>query len=87
MLFLCVCCVSRKRGKLRTALNYCRKALGIESKVTEKVKSADTHLNLCAILSELGRHEKALVHARIALKQLLLELFGDFDQLQRSDFT
>ena len=32
----------RKRGKLRTALNYARKALGIEAKISESVKSADT---------------------------------------------
>jgi tetratricopeptide (TPR) repeat protein len=110
-------CYYRKRGKLRTALNYCRKALGIEAKMNENVKSADTvsgrylasrfsfavrcrellgltcvvnlpaiffcaqHLNMCTILSELKRHEKAIVHARIALKLLLLELFGNFDQL------
>ena len=36
---------------------------------------------MCTILSELKRHEKAIVHARIALKLLLLELFGNFDQL------
>lgn len=74
-------CYYRKRGKLRTALNYCRQALGIEAKLTESVKSADTHLNMCTILSELKRHEKAIVHARIALKLLLLELFGEFNEL------
>jgi len=78
-------CYYRKRGKLRTALNYCRKALGIEAKMQENVKSADTHLNMCTILSELKRHEKAIVHARIALKLLLLELFGNFDQLQKQE--
>lgn len=95
-------CYYRKRGKLRTALNYARKALGIEAKLAESnaaaaaagadaagsvvaIKSADTHLNMCTILSELKRHEKAIVHARIALKLLLLELFGDFDQLQKQE--
>lgn len=38
---------------------------------------------MCTILLELKRHEKTIVHARIALKLLLMELFGDFDQLQQ----
>ena len=37
---------------------------------------ADTHLNVCTILSELKRYNDALSHARTALKFLLLELFG-----------
>ena len=28
---------------------------------------AQTHLNLCATLSQLGRHERALYHAQAAL--------------------
>jgi hypothetical protein len=80
---LSACSYYRKRGKLRTALNYCRKALGIESRLAENVKSADTHLNMCTILSELKRHEKAIVHARIALKLLLLELFGNMQTEQQ----
>lgn len=76
-------CYYRKRGKLRTALEYCRRALGIEAKLQQKVKSADTHLNMCTILSELKRHDKAITHANIALKLLLLELFGEFDQQQQ----
>jgi hypothetical protein len=31
----------RKRGKLRTALNYCRQALGIEAKMQENVRVSD----------------------------------------------
>lgn len=76
-------CYYRKRGKLRTALNFARKALGIEAKLSENVKSADTHLNMCTILSELKRHEKAIVHARIALKLLLMELFGNLDSIKK----
>lgn len=72
-------CYYRKKLKLRTALNYCNKALQIEAKLSNSVKSADTHLNICTILSELKRHDKAAIHAKIALKLLLIELFGDFD--------
>jgi hypothetical protein len=39
---------------------------------------------MCTILSELKRHEKAIVHARIALKLLLMELFGEFNEIQQS---
>jgi tetratricopeptide (TPR) repeat protein len=91
-------CYYRKRGKLRTALSYIRKALTLEASMSHSAKSyflprfvltpslssycpisisrADTHLNMCTILSEVGRHDKALQHARTALKLLLLELFG-----------
>lgn len=64
-------------------MNFARKALGIEAKLNENVRSADTHLNMCTILSELKRHEKAIVHARIALKLLLMELFGDFNNIKK----
>lgn len=69
-------CYFRKRGKHRTALSYVRKALKIESKLSQTARSADTHLNMCTVLSELQRHSQAIVHARTALKLLLLELFG-----------
>jgi len=50
-----------------------------------------THLNLCAILSQMGRHKHALEHARSALELLLAdrenqvvaapkELAGDEDE-------
>ena len=71
-------CYHRKRGKLRTALGFVRKALDLEGALkTPSAKSADTHLNMCTILSETGRHDQAIQHARTALKLLLLELFGD----------
>jgi tetratricopeptide (TPR) repeat protein len=31
---------------------------------------------MCTILSELGKHQEALGHARTALKMLLMEMFG-----------
>lgn len=40
-------------------------------------KIADTHLNVCTILSELKRYHEAMIHAKIALKLLLLELFDE----------
>lgn len=69
-------CYYRKRGKLRTALASVRKALAIEADLEEGVRPADTHLNMCTILSELTRHDQAVHHARTALKLLLMEMFG-----------
>lgn len=37
---------------------------------------ADTHLNTCAVLSQVGRHQGALEHAQSALILLQEELFG-----------
>lgn len=68
-------CYYRKRGKLRTAQGYLDKALAIEGRLQDSVKVADTHLNMCTVLSELGEHKKALQHARTALKLLNAELF------------
>merc|ERR1719271_1508123 len=59
-------CYYRRAGKLRTALTYLERALAIEEKVNG-ADMAQTHLNLCATLSQLGRHEKALYHAQAAL--------------------
>lgn len=37
---------------------------------------ADTHLNTCAVLSQIGRHQGALEHAQSALILLQEEIFG-----------
>ena len=45
-------CYYRRRNKLRTALNYLLSALSIELRLDEsEVSLADTHINLCAVLS------------------------------------
>merc|ERR1719269_23839 len=59
-------CYYRRAGKLRTALTYLERALALEQKVNG-ADMAQTHLNLCATLSQLGRHERALYHAQAAL--------------------
>jgi len=51
-------CFYRRTGKIRTALNYMLSALNIELKSDNFNSIADTHLNLCAVLSELDRHGK-----------------------------
>ena len=71
-------CLFRKTNKLRNALQYLEAALNLEYKtltteegsVSENLiisNPCEIHLNLCAILSQLGQHEKALSHAMKAL--------------------
>ena len=62
-------------GKMRTALNFLQKALTIESRLQRPETQADTHLNICAVLSQLNKHELALNHAMsavILLQEMML---------------
>ena len=63
-------CFYKRRGKLHAALQYLAKALKIELTSEEVDNPAGTHLNLCATLSQLGRHGPALEHAQCALELL-----------------
>merc|ERR1719454_1547107 len=61
-------CYYKKVGKLHAALSYLRQALKVEvSLQTDEVTVAGTHLNICAILSKLEKHDKAVQHAVCAL--------------------
>ena len=51
-------------------------ALKIESKLSNVQNLADTHINACAVLSQLGRHQTALEHAQNALIELQSELLS-----------
>eukprot|EP00929_Paragymnodinium_shiwhaense_P053953 TRINITY_DN27048_c0_g1_i1.p1 TRINITY_DN27048_c0_g1~~TRINITY_DN27048_c0_g1_i1.p1 ORF type:complete len:359 (+),score=69.50 TRINITY_DN27048_c0_g1_i1:86-1162(+) len=59
-------CYYRRTGKLRTAVSFLERALAIEEH-TRNADAAQTHLNLCATLSQLNRHADALYHAQSAL--------------------
>jgi tetratricopeptide (TPR) repeat protein len=50
-------CYYRKTGKLRTALQCLQDALSLEWRSQKEDTLADTYLNLCAVLSQLGRHK------------------------------
>jgi tetratricopeptide (TPR) repeat protein len=69
-------CYYRRQGKLHSALQYLQKALKIESKLSNVQNAADTHINACAVLSQLGRHQSALEHAQNALILLQEELLS-----------
>jgi len=59
-------CYYRRTGKLRTAATLLERALEIEE-YAEPNAAAQTHLNLCATLSQLQRHADALYHAQSAM--------------------
>mmetsp|Transcript_82421 Transcript_82421/g.181288 ORF Transcript_82421/g.181288 Transcript_82421/m.181288 type:complete len:317 (+) Transcript_82421:179-1129(+) len=59
-------CYYRRTGKLRTAVTYLERALAIEEHV-DSADAAQTHLNLCATLSQLQRRPEAIMHAQSAL--------------------
>ena len=69
-------CYYRRQGKLHAALQYLQKALKIESKLQNVQNPADTHINACAVLSQLGKHQTALEHAQNALILLQEELLS-----------
>lgn len=46
------------------------KALDIEMVKKDASSLSGTHLNICAILNQLGKHEKALKHAEVAIRLL-----------------
>jgi hypothetical protein len=71
-------CLFRKTNKLRNALSYLEMALETEytclnaqdEPVSETLiisNPSEIHLNICAILSQLNKHEMALHHAMKAL--------------------
>ena len=71
-------CIFRRTKKLRSALSYLEKALEIEynylhfseetvEECLQVLNPTDIHLNICAILSQMGKHELALQHAMKAL--------------------
>ncbi|KAL4171923.1 hypothetical protein KRP22_007099 [Phytophthora ramorum] len=67
-------CYYRRQGNLHKALTYLTEALKIEARLDNLPNKADTHLNMCAVLSQLGKHQSALGQAQSALIFLHEEL-------------
>ncbi|TMW55557.1 hypothetical protein Poli38472_010439 [Pythium oligandrum] len=80
-------CYYRRQGNLHKALTYLTEALKIESRLDNIPNKADTHLNMCAVLSQLGKHQSALQHAQSALILLHeeLQLGGPNNQNTQND--
>jgi tetratricopeptide (TPR) repeat protein len=67
-------CYYRKANKPQVALKYLKSALLLEHDIP------NTHLNLCAVYSQINKHEQALTHAMqsvIILQENLLSVFDD----------
>lgn len=72
-------CLFRKTNQLRNALSYLEMGLELEYRLINQATQAtvsdclivsnpaEIHLNICAILSQLSKHELALHHAMKAL--------------------
>ncbi|EAS01164.2 tetratricopeptide repeat protein (macronuclear) [Tetrahymena thermophila SB210] len=61
-------CYFQKDEKPQVALKYLQKALEIETISQNDFSTlSGTHLNICAILSSLGKHQDAIKHAKAAL--------------------
>ncbi|CAK88492.1 unnamed protein product (macronuclear) [Paramecium tetraurelia] len=67
-------CYYRKMGKTRTALQYLQQALAIELQQKQSTSLPDIYLNLCAVLSQLERHDEAIQHIYLSIIMLQHEL-------------
>ena len=65
-------CLFKRQNDLSTALGYAERALLLERQDPSAPNPASTHLNLCAILSEMGRHTSAHEQALYALRCVVL---------------
>lgn len=89
MTFNNMACYYRRIGKMRSALNFLQRALTIEARLQRPEVQADTHLNICAVLSQLNKHELALNHAMsavILLQEMMLAKKLDPEQYPYDDY-
>merc|ERR1719191_1761609 len=81
-------CYYKKVGKLHAALSYLRKALKVEVALsTDDVTVAGTHLNICAILSKLEKHDKAAQHALCALELISRKVAVGGTSVTQEDYS
>lgn len=69
-------CHLKRCKKPHAAVQYLHKALELEAERPGCCDAADSHINLCVTLSDLGRHEEAINHCQAALVLLQDELFN-----------
>ena len=64
-------------------MKYLKKSLEIEIYAShDKVSIAGTHLNICAILSYLGKHKQAIKHAKVAIDLLEISRVS-FEEIEK----
>ena len=85
-------CIYKRIGKLRSAQKYLEQAISTEMKSASSDTTADTYLNLCAVLSQLGKHESALENITMAIfllqdqmVQLKLNAFAEQQSNENQD--
>jgi hypothetical protein len=66
-------------------LIYLEKALELEQDMDDPMFKADTHINTCAVLSSLGRHDVAMNHAASAIMIIQSSLLMVFLPDRRED--
>lgn len=70
-------CVCRKAGQLPVAKRHLAKALRLCDMFKDsEIDRAGTHLNMCAVLSNLGRHGAALEYGKKAVQYAQEEVIG-----------
>lgn len=67
-------CYYRRMGKTKLALSYLHKAQSLEERSSLSHSPANTHLNMCAVLSQVSKHDQALEQAMAAIIILQGEL-------------
>jgi len=81
-------CYYKKVGKMHAALSYLRRALKIEISLnTDAITVAGTHLNICAILSKLEKHDKAVQHSLCALELISHRINTDEQNVSSDDYS
>ena len=72
-------------------MRYLEQALSIEGRLSKVDTRADTHLNICAVLSQLNKHELALNHAMSAVillqEDLLTKTIDGDDEPEKKEET
>eukprot|EP00755_Sulcionema_specki_P007212 Sspe_Gene.37604::Locus_18155_Transcript_1_1_Confidence_1.000_Length_2679::g.37604::m.37604 len=64
-------CLEKKRGRFEAALGYLTQAAEIEKDAYSEGATAATAMNLCTVLSKLGRGDQLLEPAKLALRCVL----------------
>lgn len=78
-------CCYRRLGKFKQALIALRKSLQLLGGDATEEESAITHLNICAILSQLNKHTEAVEHAKAAVLHCQKQLLVDPDDQAATD--
>jgi len=78
-------CYYKKLGLTRSALIKLEEALELEGDIEDAAFKADTHLNICAVLSQMGRHELAMNHAQSSIITVQARLLMTFLPIKKSD--